>query len=251
MVTRKRPSGPTVADLKQRVRDAEVEPEAAAPAQPVQPRRASPQTQKMMRAFERESAALNAPDAESDERVELDELPEQFKEEQAQAKAEKDAARRSNVIYSYSAYDHPDVREEIEQRCSELDDFSDLLVTGRVVQEVPIIDERLFVIYQSLIGDESWFSQRMAMRLYTSREEARTWNGYARLALSVQSVNGTEFPPAYNEKRELDEALLEERVQKFLKLPEHLISVLLVNLGWFEDRIQQLFRDDFELLKNG
>ncbi len=238
----------TVADLKARAKKAEPVIPDAAPVEEAPARNLSPQMRSTIQGYARDAAALET-QGEDAGRVDLGEIPEEVKE--ARAEEEKQNAPQSNVVYSYTAYDRPEVRKAVEARCEPLDDFSDLLTSGRVIQSVPIIDERLNVIYQSLIGAETWFAQRLAMSKFNSRQEAQTWNGYARLALSVMAVNGAEYPPAYNEKKELDEKLLTERVDLFLKLPEHLVNLMLVNLGWFEDRVEQLFKDDFELLKNG
>jgi len=237
----------TVATLKERARKAEPVVPAAAPVESPTSRPLSPQMRSTIQGYARDAAALEA-EPEDDGRVDLGEIPEEVKKAREEEEKEKDT---STVVYSYTAYDRPEVRKQVEARCEDLGDFSDLLTSGRVIQQVPILSERLDVVYQSLIGSETWFAQRVAMTRYPRGREAQTWNGYARLALAVMAINGAEYPPAYNEKKELDEQLLAARVEQFLKLPEHLINLMLVNLGWFDDRVEQLFKDDFDLLKNG
>ena len=220
--------------------------EPQAPAPPPSPKRElSQQMASTIGAFVKDSEQLNQPE----ERIELDEIPDHIKEEKAEE--EKKRTPPSSVVYSYGVYDNPDVRAEVEARCEELGDFSDLLLTGRVVQEVPILEDKIEVTYQSLIADETWFAHRASIRKFTDRREVQTWNGYARLALSIKSVNSHEYIPAVDQKGNLDEKLLDERVEAMLQLPEHFISIMLVNLNWFEDRVQQLFSNDYELLKNG
>ena len=77
--------------------------------------------------------------------------------------------------------------------------------------------------------------------------------GYARLTLSLLSVNGRDYRPVYkeNSSRTIDEKLFQEKFEVLMDMGEKPIEYMLVNLNWFGDRVDRLSDNDFEQLKNG
>lgn len=155
-----------------------------------------------------------------------------------------------NMFYSGAPFDNKIVRKQIESACESMD-FADLVISGRVSQFVPIIKDKLEVEFQSLIISETVWLEKRVQKEASTEWTMRTWMGYARLALNVTSLNGRALPSYRDEKGNIDDAMFEKRMDVILRLSETVVQILLVNSRWFDDRVQNLFKNDFELLKNG
>ena len=160
--------------------------------------------------------------------------------------------RRSGSLFDTKAR-----RDATEKRCRPMD-FGDLVMTNRVTQDVPVLEGKLTVRFQSLTGEESfWLEREMRDRVRPGPAgggSAAAWTTYARLALSVHSINGTPLEPHIthnNGVESVDDKAAEKRIHQVLRLGERMVEMLLVNLGWFEERVSQLFEEDFAALKNG
>lgn len=163
--------------------------------------------------------------------------------------SEEIAQKYSSVFYRNTPIDNPDTRKKIEAKCSELD-FEDLILTGRVLQRVPIMQGKLMITFQSLKAKDVMWLEREASKI-ENEYEARTWIGYARLTACIASINNKLFEEHLNKKSDISSAKFKSKFEQVMNLNERLIEVLLVNLNWFEDRVAQLFNNDFEQLKNG
>jgi hypothetical protein len=152
------------------------------------------------------------------------------------------------VFYSNAPYDNLDTRRKIEGACSEMD-FADLVITGRVSQQVPILPNKLEVVYRSLLGSETYWIGRSAESRGGSPAAMQEWMGYARLSLSVVQVNGVDIPG--DSDRDLSDSTFGERFNALMGMGEPVLRMLLVNLGWFNVRVDGLYADDFGPLKNG
>ena len=127
-------------------------------------------------------------------------------------------------------------------------DFADLVISGRVSQTVPIIPDKLEVVYQSLLGTETYWIGQNVESISSTPTTMQEWMGYARLALSVSSVNGRGMPEI---KGDITEELFNERFEAVMQMAEPVLRMMLVNLGWFNLRVDELYADDFGPLKNG
>lgn len=167
-------------------------------------------------------------------------------------KVELDAPPEDYVGYDATYYrntpnDNPTKRAEIEKSCSDLD-FADLILTGRVKQNVPIMG-KLAVQFQSLkASDNLWLEGRAATM--NSEFEARAWLGYARLAMSVEAVNNKVLTNHLVDGK-IDQEQFDAKFAALMDMSERVIEVLLINMGWFDDRVGKLFAEDSEQLKNG
>ena len=195
--------------------------------------RISKETDQQVSDFLRDSQELNSEQA----RVELEELPEGVN------------VREDRVYYQNNAYDNPRVRRSIESRCNEID-FSELVLNGRVTQRVPIIEGKLEIELQSLTGKETFWIQREAEKAALSDMTIASWAGYARLAMSLVSINGNKMP-GYIKDGEIQKPGFEAQLDSVMGHSEITLRVLLTNLSWFMDRVEGLLDNDFELLKNG
>lgn len=234
---------PDLSKIKQQIEGTEApvpppEPEPEAP-------RIRPETMQQMHQYAKDVEEMRREEqaAAQQERIELEELPEDVKAE---------AAKYSNdsMFYRGTPTDNPEIRAEIEDKCTEMD-FSDLVLTGRVTQTVPILDGKLEVRYRSLLASENFWIERRAENEATTDWGLRSWMGYARLVLSIDSINNNSFPPYEDKSGDIDGDEFNARFKKVMNMGEKLVEILLIHLHWFNDRVDRLYTDDFEKLKNG
>ena len=195
------------------------------------------QDQAMAEEIEEETDLASGSVVDEPIKVDLGETPEEF------------SGVFDTVFYRNTPIDNKEVRKEIELKCKPLE-FSDLILEGSVKQTVELIPDKLVVLYRSLRARDNIWIERQASG-FTDEFEARSWIGYARLVASVDSINGELLPEQYDSDGKLCVDLFSVKVDKILSLPERLIEILLVNLSWFDDRVGQLFYNDYEKLKNG
>ncbi len=100
------------------------------------------------------------------------------------------------------------------------------------------------------LASENFWIERSAEDQATTDWGIRSWMGYARLVLSLESINGKQFSP-YEKGDEIDQVMFDEKYGKIMKMGEKLVELLLIHLHWFNDRVDRLYSDDFEKLKNG
>lgn len=188
--------------------------------------------------FQADLVEANAPE----ERIDLGPLP-------PAAKSKVDEAKKKQLrnIPGLRFVDEA-LQKAIEGRCTEMD-FSDLVMTGRVQQVVPIIPKKLEVGFQSLLGTESYWIERTALSEVEPMQGA--WSAYARLALSVTSINGKAVEPHLGRDGKVDDEAVERKQAALMKMPDSMVRLLLVNLNWFGARVEDLYDRDFEALKNG
>jgi len=153
------------------------------------------------------------------------------------------------VYYQNTPWDNPDIRKRIEARCSPMK-FTDLIMTGRVKQEIPILPGKLEIVFESLTGKDNLWIATEASRRYSSTFDAQVWIGYAKLTMSLIQMNDKRYPD-YRKKGEIDPDLFEDKYDMVTTQGDKTLSVLLANLRWFEDRQDNMFDDDFDQLKNG
>tara|TARA_B100000131_G_scaffold221323_1_gene212856 strand:+ start:41774 stop:42502 length:729 start_codon:yes stop_codon:yes gene_type:complete len=201
-----------------------------------------PETIEQVKQFAKDVQELREQEAQEEVvRTEIEELPEEL---------EGTDATGDNMFYRYTAADNPDVRRAIEERASEMD-FADLIITGRVSQHIPIIKDKFEIELQSLLAAENFWIERRAEKEGTTDWALRSWMGYARLALSIVTINGKTMPPCSDNKGVVDEERFAERFSHLMGMGEKPVEYLLVNLTWFNDRVDRLAEHDFEQLKNG
>lgn len=153
------------------------------------------------------------------------------------------------TYYRGSPADNPKTRKAVESRCSELD-FADLVLTGRVKQTVPVLPGKLTFVYQSLIGEEDSWIESNAQRVESTELGVRSFVTYARLTMSIVSFNGRIFPTHMKDGK-LDTKLVMAKMDDVKKLGSTVLEIATVNLGWFNQRVEKIFQDDFEALGNG
>jgi hypothetical protein len=237
-------SKPDLSKLKSRIQNPDEVEEREPPKPDLDGPSIKPETIRQMKDYARDVEKLRKEEHEEEqepEKIELEEVPE----------GTSPAAFDDHTYYRQTPSDNPKVRKAIEDKCSEMD-FADLIITGRVTQVVPVIPNKLEVEYQSLLASETFWIEREAENQGTSDWALRSWMGYARLAMAIVSINGKDFPGKnLTTKDEIDRDSFERKFKSVMNMGEKPIEYLLVNLGWFNDRVDRLSESDFDELKNG
>ena len=153
------------------------------------------------------------------------------------------------VFYRNTPLDNPHLREKIEDECSPLS-FSELILEGSVSQRVPVIPGKITAVYRSLKASDNMWLERQAASAENEYERV-DWIGYGRLVLALEEFNNSALPDTKNSAGHYTLEDYKKKRDKIMELPEKVMEILLINLGWFEDRVGQLFANDFEQLKNG
>lgn len=230
-------SKPDLSKIKQRIKDNSNTPASEEVVQEEKPR-ISPKTAEQIAEYAKDVERMRLEEEEAQKnRVEIGELPEEV------------SPTQDNVYYRGTSSDNPGVRKTIEDRCTPMD-FSDLVLTGRVTQVVPIIPDKFEVGFQSLLASENYWIERNAEKEATTDWGIRSWMGYARLAMSLTTVNGKDMPEVMVDGA-IDKTAWKERFDALMNMGEKPVEYLLVNLNWFNARVEQLYKNDFDLLKNG
>ena len=239
MTMKDRPPTVDISALKARARAQEAPPEEVSegPA----PKKTNPEE---VARFLRDYEAINAPDAmvEDPATKALEEAAEKMREAEA----------ADQVRYRNTPMDNREVRLAVEARCLPMD-FGDLVLSGRVAQKVVILPNKLEPVYQSITGKEAyWLDSNAHIYGGATNMAVASWMGYARLAMAVTHLNGQKMRTHLGqEKGEVVTEAVLEKIAELLDMPERLLEVLLINLTWFNARVEDLYRNDFKLLKNG
>ena len=165
---------PDLSKIKKQIAKEPVDEPAPKPA-PEKPQMSKEMSQQI-RAYAKDVEEMrHAEEQEKEpERIELEELPDSVSAN----------PMVDTVFYRNTPSDNPEIRAKIEAACEEMD-FSDLVLTGRVLQEVPILSNKLTVRYRSLLASENFWIERRAEDEAATDWGLRSWMGYARLVLSL------------------------------------------------------------------
>lgn len=219
-----------------RARLADVE----APSEPKLPEKKGPgirpETFLEAEQYARDAAALAA-----QERVDLGPLPE------GAGSTDEDS---DPTHYRGTPSDNRRVRLAIEDRCGEMD-FADLILTGRVRQSVPVLPGKIELEFQSLTGAEDFWVESRAQQEANTEWGVRSWVVYARLTMSLVSMNGRKLPSHLGKDGTVDEKAFKLKMADIMKFGSKVLDIVVTNMGWFNTRVESIFQDDFESLGNG
>lgn len=186
------------------------------------------------------------------------EAAEQAERAQQEAAA-KDAEKRERGIdelrnllgddTQWSRLNNPERRKRIESRCAPLD-ISDIVVRGEIQQVVPIVPDKLIIVYRTpsgaedlgvkfLIGEEHG-ADRYMMDKFTMMS----------LALGVVSINNAELVPCVDANRTFNKEAFQKKLEQLLRYPLSLLTDIALNYFWFDQRVQALLADQTDALKN-
>ena len=166
-----------------------------------------------------------------------------------------DITRLRNALYK-DLLNNEEQKRIIEGRLKPLD-LSDLIISGRVAQIVPVVPGKFEPEFQSYGGDEDLYVKRM---LGVEMENLKPMNGTLEryvtdkyslmgLTVSVKAINKQQFPSIYDADGAWNEDLFWKKYNIVSKFNYHMIGSLIVNWFWFDLRVRHLFKA--EALGNG
>ena len=141
------------------------------------------------------------------------------------------------------------VREAIEARCSELD-IGQYLMGGELLQTVPIVPDKLIVKFRTVTDLEEVYVDDALSKdeKMTGRQFVRRTNEWA-LATHVHSLNGVKWAKIFDGDGTVNDKAMDQRMNNVRKLNSPVFNLLMTNLSWFLDRVNNSLT--LEALGNG
>lgn len=224
---------PTLEDFQPRVKSGGAPQQAQ--ANPVG-RKLPSELQQQLSSLEKDMIEANKPE----QKIDLGPLPDAARKKIAGVEDDMAGSRQTTPLDQI-------LKEKTERACAPMD-FGELIMTGRVQQDVPVLPGKLKITFQSMTGGESYWIERMMSE--QPAELGRSWAVYMQLAMTVHAVNGTPREP-FNVDGKIDRGILERRLALLMKMNTRMIELLIANMFWFFDRVNALYDNDFESIKNG
>lgn len=132
------------------------------------------------------------------------------------------------------------LRKAIESRVDEID-IGEYLMAGEVRQTVPIIPDKLEIVFKTVSDlEESFVDNKISGEptTITNRQFLRKMNELA-LVIHIYSVNGTKWPTLINGDGNINEDSVEARLRHIRKLSSPVFNLLTQNLSWFIERVNK------------
>lgn len=131
------------------------------------------------------------------------------------------------------------LREVIESRLEPLD-IGRYLMGGALIQEVPIVPDKLVVVYRTVTDlEEVWVDDALSKKGdITGRQFLRFSNEYA-LAAHIYALNGVKWPEIFDGDGNVSDKAMDLRIGNTRKVASPIFQLLVQNLTWFLDRVNQ------------
>ena len=141
------------------------------------------------------------------------------------------------------------VRAAIEARCSVLD-IGQYLMGGELLQTVPIVPDKLVVKFRTVTDLEEVYVDDALSKdeKMTGRQFVRRTNEWA-LATHVHSLNGVKWAKIFDGDGTVSDKAMDQRMGNVRKLNSPVFNLLMTNLSWFLDRVNNSLT--LEALGNG
>lgn len=129
------------------------------------------------------------------------------------------------------------LRKVVESRIEEID-IGEYLMSGELVQSVPIIPGKLVVEFKTVSDlEESYVDTKISEDPnLTNRQFLRKMNELA-LVIHIHTVNGNKWPVLLDGDGTVNEKAAEARLRHIKKLSSPVFNMLTQNLAWFMDRV--------------
>lgn len=166
-----------------------------------------------------------------------------------------DSELLTGVLAELNAVPEPSKDDRIRARTeSELRkiDVGDYIMQGYVTQKVPIVPDRLDVVYRSSLEREEFYAEQMLRKdlaadaTMNEMRRATMENG---LAIQIHAYNGTKWPALMKKDRTIDEEAFQTRLGLVREIGSHLFGMIGQHLVWFNDRVGDALT--LEALGNG
>lgn len=141
------------------------------------------------------------------------------------------------------------VRAAVEERCSELD-IGAYLMGGELLQRVPVVPGKLEVVFRTITDlEETYIDSDLENYVNAmDRKFIRAVNEWS-LAAHLHSVNGQSWPSTIDGDGTVNDESMKVRLKRVRKLHTPVMNMLLANLAWFLDRVNNALT--VETLGNG
>jgi hypothetical protein len=137
-------------------------------------------------------------------------------------------------------------RKKIEARCKAMD-IAELLMQGYIEQRVPLKPGKLEVVFRSLSSADSMFVLSQLEKDKGSNLLIAYKIGRMNLALSLVSINGERYEEVKRGGK-INEEAFNSKYEKICNLPEDTATDLVINYGWFCERVKELSVDDESII---
>jgi hypothetical protein len=171
--------------------------------------------------------------------------------------AERQEAERAEAIhdpeeaeYEPELSEEERIRQAVEDRLDPLD-IGQYLMSGTLLQTVPVIPGKLVVRFRSVTALEEVYVDAQlsdANEKLTGRQFIRRQNEWA-LATHVHSLNETAWPSIFDGNGTVNDKSMEMRMKNVRKLPSAVFQMLVNQMSFFLDRINNALT--LEALGNG
>lgn len=133
--------------------------------------------------------------------------------------------------------DDEKLRKAVEARLEEID-IGEYLMSGELIQSIPIIPGKLVVEFKTVSDlEESFVDTKISENPnLTNRQFLRKMNELA-LVIHIHTVNGNKWPVLLDGDGTINEKAAEARLRHIKKLSSPVFNMLTQNLAWFMDRV--------------
>jgi len=139
---------------------------------------------------------------------------------------------------------NPEQKVIIEARLQPLD-ITDMIVTGYVKQDVPIIPNKLTFTYRSMTGEEDLEIKRLVMSESKSLDVSDRYllDKYAFMSMSVGlvAINSKPLGDVYDSNGGFSDEMFWLKFKRVIRLPLHMLASIGLNQMWFEQRARKLY----------
>jgi len=126
--------------------------------------------------------------------------------------------------------------------------LEEYLVSGRVHQDVPILHGKQTITFESITGEDVDFLNDFMTPVEDNPKSTTaavtTRFILAKLALSIRSINGVDYPPIRDENGRPTKDRMEAKIKKLQGKGLDYLNLLYKHLVWFEGRIGGLLNED-------
>lgn len=158
---------------------------------------------------------------------------------------------RLRAALSRDILNNDEQRKIIEARLQPIS-IDEILISGTVVQKVPVIPGKFEPIFEHVSGEVDLELKALVGEKCKALDLGEQYflDMYAlyTLAAGTQGINSLRFPD-YRENGQFNKERFKQRYEKVSRLIAPMLASLAANFTWFDQRVKRLFRA--ETIKNG
>jgi hypothetical protein len=139
---------------------------------------------------------------------------------------------------------NPEQKAVIEARLQPLD-ITDMIVSGYVKQDVPVIPGKLTFTFRSMTGEEDLEVKRLIMTESKSLEVSDRYlldkYAFMSMAVGLAAINGKPLGDVYDSNGGFSDDQFWVKYKRVIRLPLHMLASIGLNQMWFEQRARKLY----------